>query len=187
MTVLAWAALAYHFLSRLAYVGWVGAALRAEERSPGHTGGFDRFRRRAAWLMNNDGAGFVALCFVTRESLRLALPTPVVFVAGALLIIGSVAVKLWAARTLGWDAYYWRNFFDPSFGDSPAATGPYRFFKNPMYTVGNLHLYGLALAAGSLPGLVMAVFDHAAILLFYRFVERPHFHNLVKTARATTP
>lgn len=173
--------LAYHMASRLAYVGWVGAALRAEERERRFTrdggveAGFARFRRRAAFIMNNDGAGFVALCFVSRETLHLPLPALVAFAAGALLITLSVAVKMWAVRTLGWDAYHWRNFFDAAVVTRPVTTGPYRFFRNPMYTVGNLHLYGLALATASLPGLGAAAFDHAAILLFYRLVERPHF------------
>ncbi len=51
-----------------------------------------------------------------------------------------------------------------------------------MYTVGYLQVYGLALLAGSLPGLAAALFDQAAILTFYRAVEKPHFDRSVAGA-----
>jgi hypothetical protein len=47
-----------------------------------------------------------------------------------------------------------------------------------MYTVGNVHLVGLALAAASVPALVAAIFSHAAILIFNHVVERPHVRRL---------
>src|SRR5207245_3927156 len=88
-----------------------------------------------------------------------------------------------AAVTLGSDAYYWRNFFTPTGPVAPATTGPYRFLRNPMYTVGYLQTYGLALLVGSRFGLIMALFDQAAILVFYRRVEKPHFDKLDRQAR----
>src|SRR6266576_522781 len=56
--------------------------------------------------------------------------------------------------------------------------GPYRWLKNPMYTVGYLPVYGLALATASLVGLVAALFDQCAILTFYHLVEKPHFERV---------
>lgn len=182
------AALAYHLASRLAYVLWVGSALRAQERDQrftrhhGPEAGFARFRRRAAFLMNNDGASFVLLCLLTRQTLALPVPVGVTAAVGAFLLLVGIGVKLWAARTLGWHAYYWHNFFVPAAAMRPNVSGPYRFFRNPMYTVGNVHLYGLALVLGSLPALAAAAVDHVAILTFHRLVERPHFERLVGRA-----
>ena len=59
MTLSTWQilALGYHVLSRLAYVLYVGSALRAQERSArftrrwGPERGFKRFRRVAAFIM----------------------------------------------------------------------------------------------------------------------------------------
>jgi len=94
----------------------------------------------------------------------------------ALLMVVGGLTKFWAAVTLGDRAYYWYNFFTTE--RAPLNTrGPYRFLKNPMYTVGYLPLYGLALFTMSLPGLVAAVFDQAAILMFHRWVEEPHFER----------
>jgi protein-S-isoprenylcysteine O-methyltransferase Ste14 len=176
-------ALAYHLTSRLAYVLWVGWALR-RERHTGHYArtygaevGFRRFRRVAAALMNNDGVGFVVLCLLTRGTLPVAAPWWLLVALGAALAGVGIGVKLWARAAAGSDRYYWRDFFSAPTAPLEPAAGPYRFLKNPMYTVGNLHLWGLALGVASLPGLGAALFDHVAILVFNHVVERPHVNR----------
>ena len=179
------AALAYALASRLAYVIGVGSALRRQERG-GFAGGFPRFRRYAAALMANDGASFLLLCVATRGSFDLAMNDMVRVAAGAVLVVLGLGVKLWARATLGTEAYYWHNFFEPPPSETPtppATSGPYRYLRNPMYSVGNVHLYGLALVAGSAPALAAALFAHVAILAFYQVVERPHFERLTGQRR----
>jgi protein-S-isoprenylcysteine O-methyltransferase Ste14 len=51
--------------------------------------------------------------------------------------------------------------------------GPYRWFKNPMYGVGNLQGYGSALLVGSWPGLAVAALFQASVYVFYYLFERP--------------
>ena len=93
----------------------------------------------------------------------------------------GVATTLIEARDKpGGRAYYWYNFFAVPTSPPPPAGGPYRVLRNPMYTVGYLPSYGLALATASLPGLVAAAFDHAAILAFFYMVEQPHFAGLTR-------
>jgi len=133
----------------------------ATERRPGSGG----FAARRSWTL---GAG---------------QPSAAAIGVGVLLLLVGSATKLWAAVTLGSDAYYWRNFFTPTGPVAPATAGPYRFLRNPMYTVGYLQTYGLALLVGSRFGLILALFDQAAILVFYRRVEKPHFDKLDRQAR----
>jgi len=168
---------AYAILSRLAYVLFIGIALRRAERV-GSSGGFARFRQRAALVMNNDAVAFVVLCVVTGGTLHFAGPRALAIGIGALLVAIGLGIKFWAARTLGADAYYWRNFFEPNGAPEPVSRGPYRFAANPMYTIGYLQTYGLALIMDSGPGFVAALFSHTAILTFYYVVERPHFRRL---------
>jgi len=183
MTVLMWLVVGYHVASRLAYVGYAGVALSRQKRCHSFTArwgiepGFRRFRRVAAIVMINDGASFVVACLVTPHTLHLALPAIVVLPVGALLVFLGVAVKVWAGAALGARAYYWYDFFNPA-AVIPQGRGPYRVLRNPMYTVGYLPTYGLALLTASLPGLAAAVFDQAAILVFYRLVEKPHVEQL---------
>ncbi|HXO86149.1 MAG TPA: PEMT/PEM2 methyltransferase family protein [Gemmatimonadales bacterium] len=171
---------AYSILSRLAYVLFVGRSLRREEGAGSDA--FRRFRRRAAWVMNHDGFVFIVLCVVTRETWAVPLSTAVTVTAGAALVLLGAGTKIWAARTLGADAYYWRNFFEPDIASGPASSGPYRFVSNPMYTIGYLQTYGLALILRSFPGIIAAGFSQAAILAFYFIVERPHFRRLHRSS-----
>lgn len=174
---------AYAVLSRLAYVLFVGRTLRRQEGAGPEA--FRRFRRRAAFVMNHDAFAFILLCVVTRNTWALPLPPAVTLVSGAALALIGLGTKLWAARTLGSDAYYWHNFFVSAATAAPAApvtSGPYRFTSNPMYTIGYLQTYGLALILRSFPGIIAAVFSQTAILAFYLLVERPHFRRLHRSS-----
>lgn len=179
-------AVAYHLASRLAYVVGVGVALRQQDRQQvftrryGAEAGFQRFRRAASIVMNNDALSFVVLCLVTRRSIDLSWPWSLSLALGTLFIVLGVSIKLWAAARLGSAAYYWHNFFVPGDLVAPDPPGPYRYLKNPMYTLGYLHAYGFAVASESWPGLVAAAFDQMAILAFHHWVEKPHFDALVE-------
>jgi hypothetical protein len=168
LSTLGLVAFLYHVASRIAYVTGVGRALRREPRTDADYPGF---YRRASLLMNNDAVSFVALALITQGTIRGVPRLPLVLIGATLIVVG-LAVKLWAREAVGHANYYWRDFF----GTPPAPRelgGPYRFLSSPMYTVGNLHLWGIALAAASLPGLIAAAFSHAAILVFNRVVEQP--------------
>jgi protein-S-isoprenylcysteine O-methyltransferase Ste14 len=179
---------AYAILSRMAYVLFVGLALRRQDKNGAYTErfgrveGFRRFRRMAAIIMNHDALAFVVLCLATRNTWHLALPTVFTVGVGAALVIIGLGTKLWAARTLGSDAYYWHNFFDPDAAIGPVSSGPYRFISSPMYTIGYLQTYGLALMLRSFPGLIASVFSQAAILTFHFLIENPHFRRLHRSS-----
>lgn len=179
---------AYAILSRLAYVLFVGWTLRREEREQfyvtrfGRAEGFRRFRRRAAWVMNHDAFAFILVCVLTRDTWTLPISSIVTVAVGAVLSVVGLGTKLWAARTLGSAAYYWHNFFDPEQAIGPVSTGPYRFVSSPMYTIGYLQTYGLALMFRSFPGIVAAVFSQVTILAFFYLIEQPHFKRLHRSS-----
>lgn len=180
-------ALAYHLASRLGYVVGIGTALTRQRheqvftRRVGPAAGFRRFRRLASFLLNNDAVSFVVLCLVTRGAFPPAVSLPVRVGLGAMLVVIGVGVKYWAALRLGPGGYYWENFFIEKPFVALDPPGPYRYLKNPMYTVGYLHAYGFALLCGSWIGLAAAGFDQAAILVFHSRVEKPHFERLTRT------
>ena len=179
--------IAYAIASRLAYVLWVGNALQRQDseqyftRTAGGEAGFRRFRERASWIMRNDAVALILVCVMTRGKLDLPISTALRLVIAAILIIIGLGTKAWAARTLGDEAYYWHNFFVPREHTAPDPPGPYRYLDNPMYTVGYLHAYGLALALASAPGLAVVLFAQVAILAFHYIVEKPHYDRLITT------
>lgn len=179
-------AMVYMVLSRLAYVVGVGAALWKQDheqlftRGRSADEGFRRFRQLASWVMNNDAVALVLVCAITRETLQVGIARGVLVAVGVGLVAVGGAVKVWARNTLGAEAYYWHNFFDPRPARPLERPGPYRYIDNPMYTVGYLPAYGVALVFASWPGLVAAVFAQAAIGVFHLVVERPHYRRLQK-------
>lgn len=180
--------ISFHLASRLAYVIGVGIALTLQDkhqrltRNAGPHEAFRKFRRVAAWLMTTDCVSFVFLCVMTPFTLHTPIHSSALVVAGVALVVIGVWMKTWAAIRIGWEACYWHNFFFP--GECPTLDppGPYRFLKNPMYTLGYAYTYGLALIFGSLPGLIFALFDQAAILAFYHRVEKPHWESIAEAA-----
>jgi len=181
----------YFIASRIAYVGWVGWALRQQDRTrrftrnAGVEAGFVRFRRVASTLMNNDGVSFVVLVLATRNTLTTGFPRWAVLIAAGLMVLAGIGVKLWAAASLGAKAYYWHNFFAPDDPIPPEPAGPYRYITNPMYTLGYLQTYGLALLFASLPALIASGFAQTAVLVFNYLVERPHYAVLKRPTRAS--
>ncbi len=185
MTALGAVVIVCFLVSRVAYAGGVGWMLTLQRREQfftralGVEGGYRRFRRIAAMLMNVDGVAFVAVVLATMGTLGLAWPSrPVQIGVGTMLCVAGVGAKVWAASLLGDAGYHWKDFFGPHLEHELVREGPYRWFTNPMYTVGYLQTYGLALIFASWPGLVAAAFAQAAILTFYYFVERPHVARL---------
>ena len=176
-----WAVFAAHLAARFAYVGyvWIGLARQQSAgwwtRRWGIEGGFARFRRGAAIVMVIDAVSFVAVCLAGWGTLPAVVPRAFAIALGSTLVLLGVATKVWAAATLGDKVYYWYDFFTPAARVVPVASGPYRYMKNPMYTVGYLQTYGFALITGSFAGLLASVCDQVAILLFHWRVERRHF------------
>jgi protein-S-isoprenylcysteine O-methyltransferase Ste14 len=184
MTTLGVIAMVYMVLSRLAYVVGVGTALLRQDRNQvftrerGVDEGFRRFKRGASWVMNNDAVALVLACVATRGTLPAGVARDILMAVGVLFIAVGGGVKTWARDTLGAKAYYWYNFFDPAPMKPLERPGPYRYLDNPMYTVGYLPAYGVAMVLASWPGLVAAAFAQAAILAFHVVVEKPHYDRL---------
>ncbi|MSR62544.1 MAG: hypothetical protein EXS08_08870 [Planctomycetes bacterium] len=173
-------AVAWFVASRLAYVGFVGFALRAQSRHgaltrhEGPEAAWRKFRGRASRLMFGDVIAFMALCVVTRGTLALPGPVWLALTAGLVLVVIGIGIKFWATASLDAGTFYWRDFFVPHEHTNRSASGPYRWLANPMYTVGYAHAYGFGLLLSSWPGLAGAAFAQLGITLVAVLVERPH-------------
>jgi protein-S-isoprenylcysteine O-methyltransferase Ste14 len=181
-------ALASFALARLAYVWYTSFELRAQSLRLGletrdvAEARHAVFHRRILRFQNIDGIAFVALCAATRSTLPFDAWEPVFMAVGALLIIAGVGTKTWAVRSLGPNSYTWHDFFVPKERFEPCRTGPYRFLTDPMYTLGYLQTYGLALLCDSWYGLAGSLFAQASILIVNELVEKPHFRRLCDAA-----
>ncbi len=92
---------------------------------------------------------------------------------GVLLVPAGVGVSVCAVRAAGLEALHYRDLFVGSRSTQLAKAGPYARWANPMYSVGPLAGYGLALIALSPVALLAAGVSQALLLAFNELVERP--------------
>jgi len=151
---------------------WAQALIRRY----GEEGGFARGEALLALVFCLNGLSTGYICSVT-GGLEF-VPRPLAIGLGVILFAFGVTVKVWATRIVSLDTYYYRDMFLGRPVGGFKAAGPYRVFQNPMYGVGHLHAYGLALVAGSLPGLIAVAFNQACIWAFYFLVEAPHVYEI---------
>jgi protein-S-isoprenylcysteine O-methyltransferase Ste14 len=97
---------------------------------------------------------------------------------GSLLIIVAIlsalgfAVKLFAAKAVSVEIYYWKDMFLGKKISDFVITGPYKFLKNPMYGVGQIQAYAFAAWYGSAYGLMAALINQLLIFSFYYLAEK---------------
>lgn len=173
--------------TRLLYVGYVGwSLLTARNPSPEpQQSRYARFRIGAQLVMHNDVTALIVLCWVTRNTFDPGIPPWAVWTIALTLGAIGFGIKAWAASAIGDDGYYWRDCFFPPRHSTASLAGPYRWIKNPMYTVGYAHAYGLALAVYSLYGLIASAYYQIAILTFLVLIEKPNFNRVYAALNAT--
>lgn len=99
-----------------------------------------------------------------------------IYVAGAILIIGSVYSKMLSHKVIGYYAWFWGDFFF-RIDKTLKFDGIFELFPHPMYTVGYAWMYGSSLIAGSYPVLALAMFSHLLQIGFLFYVEEPHIQR----------
>ena len=81
-------------------------------------------------------------------------------------------VKIWAAKVVSIDIYYWKDMFLGRKISKFAVIGPYKYFNNPMYGIGQLPAYAIAIFYGSMYGLLAVFFNQALLFSFYYIIEK---------------
>lgn len=152
----------------------------------------NRIGQEPAFLLHESWTAFVfchnalstgVLCLATHDLPMLgrslpAMPPAVRWALAGALVVWGLGAKIWATRVARIDAYYYRDLFLERTTGSAARHGPYRFFDDPMYTIGHLYGYGIAVLMDSTWGLFAVAFNQALILTFNHFFEAPHVRRM---------
>ena len=97
-------------------------------------------------------------------------------------IIGLV-INTWSFLLIKRETYYYLDMYYGRFLVPFKRVGPYKWFKNPMYSIGQLPAYGIAVAVGSLPGLILTIGNQICSYLFYYLFELPHINKILQKGK----
>ena len=182
-------AIAYFILSTIVYVGFIffvlperGFRLKMIQRF-GEERAYLYYEGFLAFAFYHNGVG---LTFVSQSSAGGgfwgAYPRPLVLGVSLLLLAAGLIIKIWSAYAVGVPIYYWKDMFMGKRISEFVACGPYRYFSNPMYGIGQLQVYGIAIYYNSIYGLIVGGINQALVFLFYfaaekQFIQRTYLQT----------
>ncbi len=177
-------AIVYFICSTIAYIGFIflvlperGLRLKLIEKL-GEEKAYLYYEAFLAFVFFHNGIG---LSFISQSSAGSgffgSIPVTVTFAFFAILFTAGMGIKIWSAYVVGIPIYYWKDmFFEKKVCDF-VVTGPYKYFNNPMYGIGQLQVYAIAIYYNSIYGLIFGAINQGLVFLFYFTVEKPFIYR----------
>jgi protein-S-isoprenylcysteine O-methyltransferase Ste14 len=177
-------AIAYFTFSTLVYIGFIflvlpqhGLRLKLIERF-GEEKAYLCYEGFLAFAFFHNGVG---LSYISQSSVATGFfgdvpPIALTLLVVALFSIGMV-VKIWSALVVGIPVYYWKDMFLGRSVSEFVVTGPYKYLSNPMYGVGQIQVYAIAIYYNSIYGLIFGAINQALVFFFYFAVEKPFIYR----------
>ncbi|HEU5291007.1 MAG TPA: methyltransferase [Cyclobacteriaceae bacterium] len=177
-------AIVYFVCSTVFYLGFIflvlpqdGLRLRLIEKF-GEEEAYLYYEGFLAFAFFHNGA---SLTFISQSSLGTGffedVPPAITMAIVVILFVVGLVVKIWSAYVVGIPIYYWKDMFLGRKVSDFVVTGPYKYFSNPMYGIGQLQVYGIAIYYNSSYGLIFGTINQALVFLFYFAAERPFIYR----------
>lgn len=177
-------AIVYFICSTIVYIGFIffviserGFRLRLIE-SFGEQRAYLYYEAFLAFAFFHNGVG---LSFISQSSAGSgffgSIPETVTFGLVAVLFTVGMGIKIWSAYLVGIPIYYWKDMFLGKKVCDFVVTGPYKYFNNPMYGIGQLQVYAIAIYYNSIYGLIFGAINQGLVFLFYFTVEKPFIYR----------
>jgi protein-S-isoprenylcysteine O-methyltransferase Ste14 len=149
------------------------------KRRCGAARGFALYEALTAIMFHARGLTFAWLVAATQRSLEGTV-APWLRGAGLALMVAGGLINLWSTLVIGLPTYFYRDLFLAEPEVAFKVEGPYRWFRNPMYGLGQGAAYGAALMSLSPAGVLATALNQASMYLFNWRIEQPH---LVRASR----
>ncbi len=108
--------------------------------------------------------------------------SPVILtVVVAIMFFTGFTVKVWSAWVVGVDIYYWKDMFLGKKISDFVVVGPYKYIRNPMYGIGQIQAYAVAIWYQSENGLIAAAVNQICVFSFFYMVEKPFIKRVYHT------
>jgi len=131
-----------------------------------------------------------SLTFISQSSMGTGFLTNVspvvILVIVVILFVLGLGVKIWSAYVVGIPIYYWKDMFVGRKVSDFVVTGPYKYFSNPMYGIGQVQVYAIAIYYNSVYGLIFGAVNQLLVFSFYFIAEKPFiYRTYIQPAKET--
>lgn len=174
-------ALAYFILSEIIYIGFIYSVLPENgyrhwfiKKWGGEDKGFSVFETILGFLFFNNGASIAYIASSTPGNIFNFIPKEFLLMIVVVMLGVGFMVKILATKVASVDMYYWKDMFVGRKICDFITTGPYKYINNPMYSVGQLQAYAIAIWYGSALGLFVALLNQCLVFSFF-FLEEKKF------------
>jgi len=181
-------AIIYFILAEILYLGFISSVLPEKglrhwfvQKWGDEKKGYRAYETILGFLFFHNGASIGYIASSSPGTLFNIDDRGIIFLVLPLLIAIGFIIKIWAAKVVSVDIYYWKDMFLGRRICDFAATGPYKYFSNPMYGIGQLPAYATALWYGSQTGLIAAVVNQLLIFTFYFLAEKKFIKRVYLT------
>ncbi len=172
-------AILYFILSEVFYLSFITIVLSKNglrhwfiRRWGNENEGYLAFEAILGFLFFHNGISIGYISSSSPDSLFHFINKDFLFIIVAILVISGFTIKIWAAKVVTIEIYYWKDMFLGRKISDFVVTGPYKYFGNPMYGIGQLQAYATAIWYGSKYGLIAVFLNQFLIFSFYFLVEK---------------
>ncbi len=179
-------AIPYFLAFEFFYVGFITIALSKNGlrlwfiKTWGEEKGYLAFEAILGFLFFHNGVSIGYIASSTPSDLFQSISENLLWIIVAILFISGFVIKILAAKAVTIEIYYWKDMFLGRKISDFVVSGPYKYFKNPMYGLGQLQAYATAIWYGSVYGLSAAFLNQALIFTFYYLVETEFINRIYK-------
>lgn len=168
----------YFASSEILYLGFIFLVLSANgyrhwfiKKWKNEEDGYLAFEAVLGFLFFFNGASLGFIASSTHGSLFAFIDRDLLLIITGAMTLTGLIIKIWSAKVVSIDIYYWKDMFLGRKITEFVVTGPYKFLSNPMYGIGQLQAYAFAIWHGSTIGLIAAFINQCLIFTFFYTVE----------------
>jgi protein-S-isoprenylcysteine O-methyltransferase Ste14 len=171
-------AILYFLISEILYIGFIMLVLGKDGyrnwfiKKWGEEKGYLVYEGVLGFIFFNNAASIGYIASSIPGSLFHFINKEILFAIIAILFVTGFIVKIWAAKVVSIDIYYWKDMFLGRKISKFVVEGPYKYLSNPMYGIGQLPAYAVAIWYGSIFGLIATILNQCLIFSFYYIVEK---------------
>jgi protein-S-isoprenylcysteine O-methyltransferase Ste14 len=175
----------YFSISEILYIGFIMLVLSRtglrhwfRKKWHGAAEGFLAFEGVLGVLFFHNAVSLGYMASSTEHSLPVNSDHWSVLTILAILFVAGFLIKFFAAKVVSVDIYYWKDMFLGKKVAEFVVSGPYKYFSNPMYGIGQIPAYAAAIWYGSAYGLSAALLNQSLLFVFYYFFEKKFIRRI---------